>query len=146
MFLNNNDKVQLEPNADTVTLEYENVNGKWTGAIEITVHNKSDQRLYVAAVYLTNAFRCFLDLVPDRVKLLAAGESFKLSINGKSTIPYSLDDFVKEYNWPVSVESVKFPKNVVSATAYEEEVGFFTIQCRQVLPFFHIVFQGIACF
>jgi N-acetyl-anhydromuramyl-L-alanine amidase AmpD len=114
----NGNQQSLDIKNGIVVLEYEKADDKWKGAIQVQITNNTDQQLYVSAVFLNNVFQSYLKLLPNRVQLLGTKEKTMLEVNGKSTIGFSLDDFVEEYNWQVNTETIKF---IVSTEEFNAE-------------------------
>lgn len=105
------------------TIEYEKLNGKWQGTIEIKITNTTDQDLYVCAAYLRKEFGCYLDFLPQRVQLLHAGKSILLGPTTragvkKDAINLTLGRVPQEYNWAEALESIKF---IISTTEFDGE-------------------------
>ncbi|GAB3929599.1 caspase family protein [Larkinella terrae] len=99
-------------------LEYEQVDEVWKGTIQIEITNTTAQDLYVCAAYLSKEFQCYLKFIPQRVKLLEAGQSIFLGLNGKDRINMNLGKVEQEYNWPETHEALKF---IISTTEFDAE-------------------------
>jgi N-acetyl-anhydromuramyl-L-alanine amidase AmpD/uncharacterized caspase-like protein len=104
--------------AGAATLEYEQVNHQWKGAIRIKITNTIHQDLYVAALYLDRDFKVFLDFLPQRVQKLEKGSEIMLGLKGSDKISFRLDDVMREYNWPAGIASLKF---IVSTEEFNAE-------------------------
>lgn len=107
---------------------YEKTADGWKGKLKIKVTNQSDRKLYFSAYYLPNDFGISLGLMNDYVTLLEPSKSVFLTYNSKEEIPYYLERIVREYNWPKSVETIKF---LVSSQEFDPE-GF--VQAGLPLP------------
>ncbi|MBD2754952.1 caspase family protein [Spirosoma validum] len=107
---------------------YEKIGDKWRGKLKIKVTNQSDRKLYFSAYYLPSDFSVSLDLMNNRVTLLEPGKSVNLSYRNNDEIPLTLERIVREYNWPKSVETLKF---LVSSLEFDPE-GF--VQAGLPLP------------
>ncbi|MBA4852388.1 caspase family protein [Emticicia sp. BO119] len=105
-------------NNDFASIAYEKKGNDWSGTIKIEITNTTHKDLYFCALYLTKEFQCFLDLLPQRVQLLEAGKSISLSINGSENIELELGNVEKEYNWPKTIETLKF---IISTSLFEAE-------------------------
>ncbi|WP_373511737.1 SGNH/GDSL hydrolase family protein, partial [Persicitalea sp.] len=99
-------------------LNYEKSGSSWKGTLQIKITNTTPQDLYVAAAYLSKEFQCFLDFLPQRVQLLEAGKSVFLGPKGKDRIALKLGDVEREYNWPQTVEALKF---IISTEEFSAE-------------------------
>lgn len=97
---------------DVVRLDYQQVDGEWKGSIRIKIANTSSRKLYCCCVFLDAGFGASLGLLDPIVTPLDPGASKELSYNGQTSIPISLDNYVRLYNWPKSVEYLQF---IVSA-------------------------------
>ena len=109
---------RIEISDDTAKIAYEEIDGERKGKIQIKITNITKQQLYVCAAYLSKEFQCFLDFLPQRVQLLEAGESIALGLEGNDHLTLQLGKVEQEYNWPQTVEALKF---IVSTTAFEAE-------------------------
>ncbi|MBE7169537.1 MAG: caspase family protein [Williamsia sp.] len=96
------------------------------GGLRIQLTNGSNQKLYIAAVYLSYNFRVYTDFLETGTELLNPGSSVALSISPgsgfavrKDFIPIQLSDVVKEYNWPAYSETLKI---IVSSEDFNHEV------------------------
>jgi N-acetyl-anhydromuramyl-L-alanine amidase AmpD len=114
----NDNKQALDVSSGTATLEYEQVSHQWRGAVEIKITNTTTQSLYVAALYLDGDFQVFLDFLPQRVQQLESGSHILLGLKGGNKITFSLDDMIREYNWPAGIASLKF---IVSTEEFNAE-------------------------
>lgn len=114
------DNTEVKPDSagGAVTLEYEQVNHQWRGAIRIKLTNTTKQDLYVAVLYLDRDFKVFLDFLPQRVQKLEKGSEIMLGLKGGDTITFRLDDVMREYNWPVGIASLKF---IISTEEFNAE-------------------------
>ncbi|WP_149243074.1 caspase family protein [Dyadobacter sp. 32] len=105
--------VPIDVTNDTAELDYEKAGNEWKGTIQIKVTNTTDQDLYFCAAYLSKEFQCFLDFIPERVKLLQSGKSIFLGATDKKgvtkdRINLKMGDVEREYNWPQTLEALKF--------------------------------------
>jgi len=124
----NGSDTKLKISDHTVSPYYEKTEKGWKGALKIKVTNQSDRKLYFSAYYLPNNFSVSLDLMNDHATLLEPGKSVFLAYKQKEEIPYYLERIVLEYNWPKSVETIKF---LVSSKEFDPE-GF--VQAGLPLP------------
>ncbi len=99
-------------------IKYEKIGASWKGTLQVKVTNVTTQDLYLCAAYLSKEFQCFLDFLPQRVQLLEAGKSVFLGPKGKDRIALKLGDVEQEYNWPETVEALKF---IVSTSEFDAE-------------------------
>lgn len=102
----------------TSELDYEKIGGNWKGTLQVKITNTTAQDLYVCAAYLSKEFQCFLDFLPQRVQLLEAGKSIFLGPKGNDRIKLGLGKVEQEYNWPHTVEALKF---IVSTDEFDAE-------------------------
>ncbi len=107
---------------------YEKIGDTWKGKLKINVTNQSTRKLYFSVYYLPNDFSVSLDLMNNRVTLLEPGKSVDLSYKNNNEIPLTLERIVREYNWPKSIETLKF---LVSSQEFDPE-GF--VQAGLPLP------------
>lgn len=103
----NGSRQRLDCCPGSVTFDFEQSKDPWEGAMEIKVTNTTNQQVYVAALYLGVQFSSYLDYQPQSPWLLEPGQQINLAKAGKDRIRIRQDDFVREYNWPLSMESLK---------------------------------------
>lgn len=125
--------IQAENNV--VRLHYRQTGGQWQGSIRIKITNTSTRKLYCCCVFLDAAFGASLGLLDPIVTPLDPGASKELSYNGQTTIPVSLDNYVRLYNWPQNTEYLQFivsdeDLSNVEELALESLPAPFTIQKR----------------
>ena len=99
---------ELNFDENKIVLPYDKNGSNWNGKIKIKLTNKTDQNLYVAAFHLNQNFGIDLDFLPQRVLLLEGGKHTFLEYKGNQEIPFSLEQFVKEYNWEGTQEFLQF--------------------------------------
>lgn len=92
---------------NTAIFNFEQGQGTWQSAMEIKLTNTTRQNIYVAAIYLGVQFSSYLDYLPDTPWHLEPGKALILAPKGKDRIIIRQDDFVREYNWPLSMETLK---------------------------------------
>lgn len=98
---------KINTDMGTAAFDFEPGQGLWEGAMEIKVTNTTNQPLYVAALYLGVQFSSYLDYLSQSPWLLEAGKELILARKGKDRIIIRQDDFVREYNWPLTMETLK---------------------------------------
>jgi N-acetyl-anhydromuramyl-L-alanine amidase AmpD len=98
---------KLDTASGRAIFDFEAGEGLWEGAMEIKLTNTTHQSLYVSALYLGVQFSSYLDYQADSPRLLEPGKSLTLGRSGKDRIIIRQDDFVREYNWPLSMETLK---------------------------------------
>jgi N-acetyl-anhydromuramyl-L-alanine amidase AmpD len=100
-------KKKISADTGTATFDFEPGQGLWDGAMEIKLTNTTQQSVYVAALYLGIQFSSYLEYLPQYPWLLEPGKELILARKGKDRIIIRQDDFVKEYNWALSMETLK---------------------------------------
>jgi N-acetyl-anhydromuramyl-L-alanine amidase AmpD len=97
----------IDTASGTAVFDFEPGKDAWEGAMEIKITNTTQQPLYVAALYLGVQFSSYLEFLPQSPWLLEPGKHIILARKGKDRIMIRQDDFVREYNWPLSMETLK---------------------------------------
>ncbi len=100
-------KEKINTSTGTATFNFEQGQGLWEGAMEIKLTNTTNQPVYVAALYLGIQFSSYLEYLSQSPWLLEPGKELILARKGKDRIIIRQDEFVREYNWPLSMETLK---------------------------------------
>ncbi|WP_295123019.1 caspase family protein [uncultured Chitinophaga sp.] len=99
----------LKVKSDSVTVSYEQRTAQWKAELEIKITNTQQQDLYVAAVFLTSLFRAEKHMLPgDGVLKIPAGETVSVGFKSRRTVSFTMDDYIREYNWSGTTEHLKF--------------------------------------
>ena len=87
---------------------------RWAASLKVKITNQGDSDLYVATPYCSYDFSCDTSALLDpSVVMLEKGESKWLRDHKNSLINFKLNDTVRLFNWPESVETLKFLFSVV---------------------------------
>lgn len=98
---------KLDVSSGKAIFNFEESVDLWEGAMEIKLTNTTNQNLYVSALYLGIQFSTYLDYQVQSPWLLEPGKFIIMAKKGKDRIIIRQDDFVREYNWPLSMETLK---------------------------------------
>ena len=67
--------------------------------------------------HFTADFACFTDFLNPPVYQLTAGDSVELNQEDDATLPVSLSDYIKWYNWEAEQDTLKF---IISTERFDE--------------------------
>lgn len=98
---------KLDTTMGDAVFHFEENETLWKGAMEIKLTNQTNQPLYVSALYLAIQFSSYIDYQYDIPVLLEPGKSMLVAKKGADRIRIRQDNFVREYNWPLSIETLK---------------------------------------
>lgn len=98
---------KLDTASGNATFDFDESETLWKGAMEIKLTNQTHQKLYVSALYLAIQFSSYIDYQKDIPILLEPGASMLVAKKGEDRIRVRQDNFVREYNWPLSMETLK---------------------------------------
>ncbi len=81
---------------------------RWATSLKVKITNQSNADLYVAAPYCSYDFSCNTTaLLNPAVTMLNRGDSKWLRDHRDSVINFKLNDTVRLFNWPESIETLK---------------------------------------
>lgn len=93
---------------------YANLHPSVKSSLRIRLTNETDQKVFIAAAYLSYNFQVYIHLLERKVELLNPGDTVSLRIKSKSSfetkndlINIHLPDVVHEYNWAEYHETIK---------------------------------------
>lgn len=106
------------PLTDTrLEIDYIQQKGQWTNTLKVKLTNNTSRNLYICCAHFTSDFACFSDFLNPPVYQLTAGDSVELNQEGDATLPVSLSDYIKWYNWKEEQDTLKF---IISSERFDE--------------------------
>jgi hypothetical protein len=104
-------------NGNTLEIEYVQQQGEWTNTLKMKLTNNTSKNLYVCCAHFTSNFSCFTDFLNPPVYQLTAGASVELNQETDTTLPVSLSDYIRWYNWKEEHETIKL---IISSERFDE--------------------------
>lgn len=104
-------------NDNTLEIGYVQQQGQWTNTLKVKLTNNTSKNLYICCAHFTSDFACFTDFLNPPVYQLTAGDSVELNQEGDATLPVSLSDYIKWYNWKAEQDTLKF---IISTERFDE--------------------------
>jgi hypothetical protein len=104
-------------NGNTLEIGYVQQQGQWTNTLKVKLTNNTSRNLYICCAHFTADFACFTDFLNPAVYQLTAGDSVELNQEGDATLPVSLSDYIKWYNWKAEQDTLKF---IISSERFDE--------------------------
>lgn len=104
-------------NDNTLKIGYVQQHGEWTNTLKMKLTNNTSKNLYVCCAHFTAHFSCFTDLLNPPVYQLTAGASVELNQETDTTLPVSLSNYIRWYNWKEEHETIKL---IISSERFDE--------------------------
>jgi hypothetical protein len=104
-------------NGNTLEIGYVQQQGEWTNTLKMKLTNNTSKNLYVCCAHFTSDFSCFTDFLNPPVYQLTAGASVELNQETDTTLPVSLSEHIKWYNWKQEHETIKL---IISSERFDE--------------------------
>ena len=105
--LKSGEEIKVPNKNDEVILEYEKFKNQFRGQFSMYLKNNSKNDLYVTPLYLSYDFSCSKLLKNSYIKI-PSNDRVRITNNGKERINFHFNRIVKEYNWELEEETVKF--------------------------------------
>ena len=99
---------QTIKNGDSVDIDYNLKDGKWSNSISVRLTNNFNRNLYCSVLYLQSNFASYSRYLNPRVKMLVPGEIVELKYKDSSVLNIGLDNVMKWYNWKEQKDFLKF--------------------------------------
>jgi hypothetical protein len=103
-------------NGNTLEIGYVQQQNEWTNTLKVKLTNNTSKNLYICCAHFTADFACFTDFLNPPVYQLTPGASVALNQEGDSTLPVSLSEYIKWYNWKEEQETLKF---IISTESFD---------------------------
>lgn len=105
-------------NGNTLEIGYvQQQNGEYTNTLKMKLTNNTGKNLYICCAHFTSDFACYTDFLNPAVYQLTAGDSVELNQEADTTLPVSLSDHIKWYNWKEEQETIKL---IISSERFDE--------------------------
>ena len=103
------DGTAIEIRDDQIILDYEQIDGEYTGKFKIKLTNQFHQRLFVSFLYLSLNFEVYTELLPQGTIGLDPGHSAWIAEGDFLELEYEAQ--VEHHNWKYSITYFKLIAN-----------------------------------